>query len=421
MKSIRHYLFAAICCAAILSAQVAGAKTTSAAESKKYEFDFYGFVRADFYYNDRANVASVNELFYLYPMDESLDANGEDLNDVSSSSIYSFVTRMGLDIKGPSVGKAAASAKIEIDFGGYGSFNTLLRIRQAYLNLDWEGGSSLLVGQTWHPLFGSVMPSIANLSTGSPFQPFNRSPMLRYQYKTDEGLKLTAAAVYQLQYTSSGENTTSNEYLVHSCIPELYVGLDYSSGGLLVGGGVNMLNLTPRTQSELGGVTYKVDEHLTAISGEVHVKYTKDKFSVAAKSLYASALDHTLLLGGYAATTVSTQTGEMEYTPIRNSTSWLNVSYGKKWIPYVFVGYTKNLGTSEAIDDSAVMYGRGLNIDQLLGAYCGLKYAMPHWSVAFEYSSTTAWYGDINLQSGRVENTHPISNNRLVGVVTYLF
>ncbi len=393
----------------------------AAAQTKSYEYKFYGFARGDFYYNDRANVAAVNELFYLYPLDVSLDATGEDLNATPSSSLYSFVTRLGVDIKGPSVLSAAASVKVEVDFGGYGNYNTLLRIRQAYFNLDWQSGSSLLVGQTWHPLFGSVAPSIANLSTGSPFQPFNRSPMVRYQFSGESGVKFTAAGVYQLQYTSSGENGSSNEYLVNGCTPEIYVGLDYSSGGFLVGGGVDMLNITPRTQSTFDGATYKVDEHLTALSAEAHLRYSKELFSFSAKSLYASALDHTLMFGGYAVTSISSVNGQREYTPICNSTSWINLSYGKVWKPYIFVGYIKNLGTSEAIDDSGIMYGRATNIDQLIGKYCGLSYNQPHWSATLEYSRTTAWYGDVNLENGRVENTHDVSNNRLVAVLTYLF
>ncbi|MFI3248746.1 MAG: hypothetical protein R3Y39_06415 [Rikenellaceae bacterium] len=393
------------------------AKTDGA---KSYDFDLYGFIRNDFFYNSRSNAASVNDLFYIYPLDEQFDATGADLNELPSSSFYSFVTRLGLNIEGPNVGKATATAKIEIDFGGYSNMNTLLRIRQAYLNLDWESGSSLLLGQTWHPLFGSVMPYVANLSTGCPFQPFNRSPQIRYQYNTN-GLKLTAAAICQLQYTSSGPNGSSNEYLANGCIPEFYAGLDYSINGLIVGGGVDMLNIKPRTSATVDGATYKVDEMMTSVSGEVHMRYTNKKFSIGAKSIVASALDHTLMLGGYGVTSISSETGEQEYTPLHNSTSWVNISYGQKWKPYIFAGYTKNLGSSEELISTDTIYGRGTDIDQLLGAYLGLSYNMPHWTCAVEYSSTTAWYGDINLASGRVENTHDVSNNRVVAIMSYLF
>ncbi len=392
----------------------------SYAQKSPYEYKFYGFIRNDFYYDSRSSAAACNELFYLYPLDEQMDANGADLNEVSSSGFYAFVTRLGVDIKGPKVANATASAKVEVDFGGYGDFNTLLRIRQAYVNLDWEGGSSLLIGQTWHPLFGSVMPYVANLSTGSPFQPFNRSPQLQYRYKSGNW-KFTAAAIGQLQYTSSGVNGSSNEYLVHSCVPEFYAGFDYATQKFQIGAGLDIISITPRTEAEVDELTYKVSERMTAVSGEAHLRYHTKKFNLSAKTLLASALDHTLLLGGYGVTSVSEETGEQEYTAIRNSTSWINISYGEVWKPYIFVGYTKNLGSSEELVSTNTIYGRGTNIDQLLGANVGLSYNKPHWSFALEYSSTTAWYGDIDLTSGRVENTHDVSNNRVVAVMTYLF
>ena len=135
---------------------------------KDFSYKFYGRVRTDVFYNSRHNVESVEGAFFMYPKDVQLDANGEDLNTVSNSGDFIFCTRLGLDITGPMLFNAKTTAKIETDFGGFstsvlGNFTTL-RIRHAYVNLDW-GRSSLLVGQTWHPLFGEVLPSIVNLNT----------------------------------------------------------------------------------------------------------------------------------------------------------------------------------------------------------------------------------------------------------------
>ena len=173
----------------------------------------------------------------------------------------------------------------------------MLRIRQAYVALDWEK-SQILIGQTWHPLFGSVYPDILNLSTGAPFQPFNREPQIRYQYKAGK-VKLTASALWQLQYLSSGPNGMSEEYMKNSCVPEFYLGADYASGGWLVGGGVHLISLKPRTSSVWNEKTYKVNERMTTFSYEAHAKYTGRNFAFAAKSLMASSLDHTALIGGY--------------------------------------------------------------------------------------------------------------------------
>ncbi len=385
------------------------------------KINFYGFVRTDFFYDSRSSVASCNELFYLYPLAEELDANGNDLNEQSTMGFFSFVTRLGVDVAGQKIGNAVASAKIEVDFGGFSSSYTLLRIRQAYLNLAWqESKHSLLVGQTWHPLFGSVSPTVANLATGSPFQPFSRTPQFRYTYKNG-GFSALFAALSQFQYASSGVNGTSMEYFANGCVPEFYLGADYTSGGFLIGAGLDLLTISPRTEyTDASGDTYKVNEMMSALSGEVHLKYKKDKFTLAAKSLLASSLDHTLLLGGYGVTSVSA-TGEQEYTPLRHSTTWLNITYGTKWRPSLFVGYTKNLGSSEELFSTSMIYGRGVNIDQLLGANVGITYILPNFTVGVEYSSTTAWYGDINLKTGRVENGQDYTNNRVVGVVTYHF
>lgn len=94
------------------------------------------------------------------------------------------------------------SAKVEADFRGSGTSYSTIRLRHAYLNLDW-GRSALLLGQTWHPLFGDVSPQILNLSVGAPFQPFSRAPQIRYRY-THKGFQLTGAAIWQSQYLSQG-------------------------------------------------------------------------------------------------------------------------------------------------------------------------------------------------------------------------
>ena len=151
------------------------------AQKKNFSYKFYGQVRGDLFYNSRANAETVDGLFHLYPKDKNLDADGNDLNATANGSFYLLYSRLGVDVTGPNIGKAATTAKLEADFRGSGSNWAVLRIRHAYVNLDW-GKSAVLVGQTWHPLFGDVSPQMLNLSPGAPFQPFNRSPQIRYRY-----------------------------------------------------------------------------------------------------------------------------------------------------------------------------------------------------------------------------------------------
>lgn len=150
------------------------------AQKKDFGYKFYGQVRTDLFYNSRSNSETVDGLFYMYPKDVAPDADGKDLNAKPDGNFYTLYTRLGVDVTGPMWGKAKTSAKVEIDFRGSGTTYSLIRIRHAYFNLDW-GKSALLVGQTWHPLYGDVSPDILNLNMGAPYQPFSRAPQVRYR------------------------------------------------------------------------------------------------------------------------------------------------------------------------------------------------------------------------------------------------
>ena len=397
---------------------------------KDVSLKIYGQVRTDIFYNSRANVESVDGLFYSYPKDEKLDPNGEDLNATPSSNMYAVYSRMGFDFAGPMIGKAKTSAKIEFDFRGNGNDNlSALRLRHAYFNFDW-GKSKVLVGQTSHPFFGEVSPQILNLNTGSPFQPFGRAPQIRYRYNSG-AWQLQAAAVWQSQFKSHGPSATdgtgnSRIQAPHknANVPELALGIDYKANGWILGVGVDMLSIVPRVNSFTkvdDKITpwYKVDERLTTVSYEAHLKYQKDKWFVAAKSVLGSNFTHTSMLGGYGIKAENEKTGEREYTPFRNSSNWINVVYGKKWKPGVFLGYIKNLGTADDMV-STTYYGTGTNIDKLMTGTFELTYNVPHWKIGVEYNYTEAYYGTTQ-KDGKVKDTHSVGNNRLVLSATYSF
>ena len=395
---------------------------------KDVNLKIYGHVRTDIFYNSRANTESVDGLFYSFPKDEVLDANGNDINGSDNSNMYAVYSRMGFDFAGPMIGKAKTSAKIEFDFRGNGNDNlSALRLRHAYFNFDW-GKSKVLVGQTSHPFFGDVSPQILNLNTGSPFQPFGRAPQIRYRYNSGD-IQLQAAALWQSQFKShgptaddgTGKGNARNQYPhKNSNIPELALGIDYKANGWIVGVGIDMLSIAPRTKA-IGAddKTFKVDERLTTVSYEAHVKYQKDNLFFAAKSVLGSNFTHTSMLGGYGIKAENERTGEREYTPFRNSSNWINIVYGKKWKPGIFIGYIKNLGTADDMV-STTYYGTGTNIDQLMTGTFELTYNVPHWKIGAEYNYTAAWYGKTQ-KDGKVKDTHSVANNRLVLSATYSF
>lgn len=390
------------------------------AQKKNFSYKFYGQVRTDLFYNSRANEETVDGLFYMYPKDKIRDDDGNDLNGTANGSFYILYSRLGIDVSGPKLGTAKTSAKVEVDLRGSGSSYSTVRIRHAYFNLDW-GTSALLVGQTWHPLFGDVSPQILNLATGAPFQPFNRSPQIRYRY-TDRNLQLTGALLWQSQYLSQGPAGKSQAYIKNSCIPEVYVGADYKSENLLAGAGIELLSLKPRTQATgENGHTYKVNERITTLSYEAHVKYINKDWFLGAKTVLGSNLTQASGLGGFGIKSTDDRTGEQKYTPITVSSTWVNAVYGQKWKPGIFIGYAKNLGTSNELETGSKLYGTGTNLDQLVTAGAELSYNVSNWKFGLEYTLSTAWYGSVEYSSGKIVDTHAVCNNRIVAVAMFQF
>lgn len=398
------------------------------AQKKDFSYKFYGQIRTDVFYNSRDNEESVDGLFYMYPKDKAPDAEGNDLNSTPNGNFYLLYSRLGVDVAGPKLFKAKTSAKVEVDFRGSGTSYTTIRLRHVYFNLDW-GKSALLVGQAWHPLFGDVCPQVLNLAVGAPFQPFSRAPQIRYRY-TDKNFLLTGALVWQSQYLSVGPIGKSHEYIKKGCVPEVYIGADYKSGGLLAGVGVELLSMKPRTESIMQGAAnehgqtihkYKVDERLTTLSYEAHVKYTNKDWFLGAKTVLGSNLTQASGLGGFGIKSVDTRTGEQEYTPITVSSTWFNAVYGQKWKPGLFVGYAKNLGTSDALVSGSKLYGTGTDLDQLVTAGAELSYNVPNWKFGLEYSLSSAWYGSVDSSNGKVVDTHAVCNNRIVAAVMFMF
>lgn len=399
---------------------------TASAQKKHFDYKFYGQIRTDLFYNTRSNSETVDGLFYMYPKDEVKDPNGEDLNGAPNGNFYTLYTRLGVDVKGPELGHGIRpSAKVEVDFRGSGTSYSMIRVRHAYFNLDFKKHSSLLVGQTWHPLYGDVAPDIMNLNMGAPYQPFSRAPQARYRLHQKK-FQLTAVAIWQSQYLAVGPannevgtvtTAKSQDFLKNSLTPEFYLGLDYKTPQLQAGVGMEMMSMTPRTTSKVGAQTYRVHERITSLSYEAHVKYQKESFLLAAKSVLGSNLTQTSTVGGYGITATDPVTGEQEYTPLKTSHTWVNVMYGKKWRGGLFGGYLKNLGATEKVSG---LIGTGLNLDQLATATAEVSYNLPNWKFGLEYSYCNAWYGS-NDEKGKVVDTHRVDNHRIVAVALFQF
>lgn len=397
-------------------------------EEKPIKLKPYGFIRNYFYFDSRQNVQSSNGLYNQIPKDELLDVNGDDLNDVASSSFLAFTTRLGLNITGPDVLGASSSAKIESDFAGFSSSTTMLRIRQAYMKLDWKR-NSLLLGQAWHPMTGEL-PDVLALASGSPFEPFSRSPQLRYDYRLNH-FKFTLAAIYQLQYTSVGPDGGSNVYSKNAILPELFGGIEYKANGFNLGIGADFCRIAPRTtatvkefvspvtKDTITDAKVKVSEYVQGISPVLYASYTDKSFGIKAKTTLAENTAHLNMMSGYAVSEEK-KDGSREYTPLRSSTSWINCYVGNKYRLNLFLGYSKNLGTDDKVVGDVYVKG-AKNIDQIYRVAPAFSYNLKHFNLGVEYEMTTVDYGKKVDDHLEVSDTHSVTNHRICGMVKYNF
>lgn len=419
---------------AIVAAVISFNNIFAQEENKPFKLKPYGFVRNYFYYDSRQTISSNNGLFNQIPKDENKDkVSGDDLNEISSSSFFAFTTRLGLDITGPQVLGANSSAKIETDFAGFSSSTTMLRIRQAYMNLAWTH-SNLLMGQTWHPM-SCDLPDVLGLASGSPFQPFSRTPQIRYSYR-DEGFTMMGAALWQFQYLSVGPNGQSIEYSKNAILPELYVGLEYSSQiGLKLGIGLDYTRLKPRAIADItktieteegrdSTIKYqkKVDEYVEGISPLFYFKYTYKNFKIQGKTVLGQNTSHLNMMSGYGVSKINSN-GSYEYTPLRNSTSYINISVGKNYKGNLFLGYSKNLGTSDDVVSENLLYVKNgaKNIDQMYRIAPAFSYNLKHFNIGIEYEWTAVDYGKVVGKKCKVTDTYTVDNHRICGMVKYNF
>lgn len=408
-----------------------------AQEAAKPSLKFYGFIRNEFYVDTYKGIDGAHEQYYLLPIYVGKDANGNDINQQTSANMTAIASRMGINITGPEIFGAKSSANIETDFGGIvGTEPTLLRIRKAYTALTWEK-SSLLMGQTWHPFWsGDIFPSVGSLNTGAPFQPFNRAPQLRYDYKAGN-IKLTAAAVYQLQYSSSALNSshqsTPTQAKRNAVVPELVGNIEFRKDALVFGAGVsNNITKPKMTVTNNAGNTYKADELLSSMAYIGYVQYKKDKLMLQVKSFYGQNLKHLLMAGGYGIASRDTITGVETYTNYNNLTAYANVVYGKKWQVGILAGYGVNMGTQEALADmgDGTPTITGLFTDYKKGIVQSMYRVAPHVALnvsklrmVLEYEQTTANYGagTFDFKNGLFNDTYKVTNNRLLFMMMYFF
>lgn len=393
------------------------ALTNSVIFAQNFGISFSGFVKTDLIYDSRQTVSLREGHFLLYSQPEKLDLNKADINAKSNFNILSIQTRLLGKITGPDAFDAKTSGQIEAEFFGTsdGDINGL-RLRHAFVKFDWEK-TSLLVGQTWHPMFiTEVFPGVVSFNTGAPFQPFSRSPQIRIS-KTIEHIRLIFTAASQRDFASNGPDGFTSAYLRNSVIPNLNAQVQFSKENNLFGVGLDFKKLTPRIVTIKNFIT---DKSISTLSFTGYFKFNPEPFVIKSQVVYGPNLADLMMIGGYAVKSTNTSDGQEEYTGIKTLFAWGEVIYGKEIEFGLFGGYSKNLGADENI--SGAYYGRATNIDNLVRISPRVQFNSGKSRISTELEYTVAAYGkNNNADKGKVIDTKSVANLRLLFAVYYFF
>ncbi len=475
MKRILIIFSAAIlslCAAGGASAADKADKETKTVKTEiKNHFKLYGFIRNYFIFDSRESVSGTSDLFYYLPKDVKM-VDGIDVNSTSSFRFVALTSRLGVDVSGYHIGNVHFGAKVEGDFyaglskvssdkvSEYFPGNSSIsgtataRLRQAYATVTWKelplagenkASVGLKMGQAWHPM-AADMPHIFSLEAGAPFGPFSRTPQVTMDATLANHWVISAAAIWQMQYQSAGPVGTSAIYMKYGKTPEMYAAVAYKTKGFLFRVGADFVSIKPRVfGTNSAGEKVKVSDRKNSLLYYAYAQYSYKNFGIKAKTTFGEGGEHMNLMSGYAKVGEKAD-GSWEYASMRNSSSWLSLTYGKKWQGVLFLGYIKNLGLADPLSEKIHKHdvyfcGTGFsNINQMYRINPQLIYNIGKMNVGLEYQFTGVQYGDYGelstpngdgsfktekvLLSDRAlatDNLHWVGNHRVNLMVKYNF
>ena len=333
----------------------------SAWAQSPFKLDIHGFANPHYYADSRSVVGGREDMMLFFPKPVAKDSLGRDVNEGWQANMLAITARLGLRVNGPEMLGARTSAYIEGDFTGATNDNiNTLRMRHAYIDMDWGGRHRLLMGQYWYAMVvHEIMPMTNPLNMGAPFHCYARQPQVRYSYFPTGNWELLAVAQWQLDNMSqgllNGVPQSSTLFARHSLVPELNAQIRYHSGKIFVGAAVNAKTTQPvvnTTGMAADGALY------TSLSYSAFGSLTLKGVTFKAQTLLNNSLYEGCSLGGYL------MLAENTYRDWHFNTVWLDVERNRgHWRPGLFMGYARNLDYGYTAYEHC--FGRGHEMEYL--------------------------------------------------------
>ncbi|MFA6151915.1 MAG: hypothetical protein WC716_11385 [Chitinophagaceae bacterium] len=436
----------------LLSAGIISLSVSAQSENAEQKVTPYGFVRSDIFYNSRKNIELRDGSLNLYPLDGGAsyltNKANDDINDRSQLFFSGIVSRFGVKFNGLTAFGAKATGALETDFFGIntGSEN-LLRLRHAYVALDWSK-TQLLVGQYWNPNFiVACFPGVANFSTGIPFNPFSFSPQVRLTHKFNKNISAMGMVFGQElggfstagTYTNISATGSGADAFRYAGIPDLAGEITFTAGKKFIGGiGGEINTIRPRINDINAGTGFveNINKNVTMPNLKVYAKYTNKNFVLKGYIIMGQSLSRYVSTGALVEYRDSAS-GEWNYKVQKQINLWaeLIVTKSKMFQPALFVGYIKNMGLKDDLTANMYkagtygLYSRGITATRTFDNIFRIAPRVDIISNKFKFSPeievTNMLYGNTDKSNLKIASATPneykASNLRIQFTTSYTF
>ncbi len=409
-------------CVFILAALSAGVPAASAEKAdtvkkeSRVKFRFGGRLDAQVFTDSYASKTRNGGIFYYFPLAPVYNKYGEDINRENSLRFGVANTRLSVGATAADILGATATAFVETDFMGTGDNLGVLRLRHAYVSLDWKR-SRLLIGQTNNlAVPEEIFPNTVAHGSGTPINPQSRIPQIRFTQRLGDLVRLTGALG---MYAG-----TEGEAQAYGMVPDIALRLTVGGPkGSMVGFGGGFKSIRPRNLTADSVRTFK---RMVAFNASVFGLHTfGGGHKLSAFAMWGQDLSTLSMLGGYGPRLRDIAAGDADYgyTATQTVAVWLNYESKvmKGWQPGFFTGWTKNLGTGKEVDlAKAAIPDKGIDWYFRLSPRLWYHYRMLSFGLEYMYS-LASWGREFDSHyrpTERYANTH---NHRVTLLARFKF
>lgn len=379
---------------------------TEEQDNEKVQFRFGGRVDGYVFTDTYKGVESGGGLQYLMPARPVIGGDGKDANAEGTLRFGIATTRLNVGAAYNFTEKFRSSAFVEIDFMGAGGANplNLIRLRHAFLKLEWTR-DELLVGQTSHlMLVDQIAPSTVIFGAGYPINPLSRPIQVRYTHQFGNIVNLAVAA----SMFAGTEGQMQSVAMTPDIALRVMVG-DPSRN--MIGAAGSFKSIEPRME-----VVHDRKARMNALSGAIFgIVHPIPQFSIRAFGIVGQDLQTLGMTGMFAP--VQGGTG---YSPSTTVSAWVDLAgdVGCGFSVGLFGGYQKNIGTFDPIITADVITAADqLGVDFFYRISPRVWYTYKKLSFGLEYLFTQASWAEKFDQYYLPETLLPIATNHRVSLM----